>query len=154
MNSSEYITFVSEIGVEALKTELRELQDRLSLVEALIRLKSESTVRQTEETDQTLTTPIVGETMISDNDLKYGLLRFSSSSPIAQALRKGTHVNLEFNGESFTCSIPKLDKYPAQKGRINGMNKIYSRFKEFVSGRTISVEFNCMSNTIKILEVK
>ncbi|AIQ53967.1 hypothetical protein [Paenibacillus sp. FSL R7-0331] len=158
MNSADYITFVSGLDVDSLRNELRELKDRMSLIEVLIKLKSEpgtATFKDIEmETEMEEGDSIPGEAVISENDLKYGLLRFPAGSRIAEALPKGSQVMVEFKDERFMCSIPKLDNYPSQKGRLNGFSKIYRGFEEFESGRTVSVGFNKEANIIKIIKVE
>ncbi|WP_444659093.1 hypothetical protein ACRQV7_00800 [Caproiciproducens sp. R2] len=148
MNPSDYIRYVAGMDAEELKKEQKELEKKMELVKTVLSMKlsDENIVESAEKT--------IAQSVITPNDIKYGLLRFPTNSSISQALNKGSIITIEYKGLSFECSVPKLEKYPNQKGRINGLKKVYDQFKEFAENRTVIAELDEERYTIKILEVK
>ncbi|WP_341281372.1 hypothetical protein [Paenibacillus sp. FSL H8-0537] len=148
INSSDYVKFIANLETYELNKELNELNKRIELVKSVISIKQTEDVKIVSE--QSLTS----EAIITENDLKYGLLRFSSNSNIAEALIKGSKLTLEYKGLTFECSVPQLENYPNQKGRINGLKKVYSQFNDFAENKTVLADFNQSLNKITIIEVK
>lgn len=147
MNLSEYVQYVAGLDISELQKEQKELYKKLELVKTILSMKEPDGIIPDP------TEPLTSKAVITKNDLRYGLMRFSSGSPIAQALVKGSTITVEYKGQKFECSVPKLENYPTQKGRINGMKKLYEQFPEFTEGCTIIAELSALDTAIKIIDI-
>lgn len=154
---SRYISMLSDIdniieGVHRLSLEEGELfraafQKRLDYIELLIQAKRtkasfQTTVETplTQHTESTLTTHeqniVHGTTSVTDNDIRFGILRFSVSSDIARCFQPQSKIIIKYRGNHYQGSIPK-----SVPGRVNGLAPLYNEHPELSRQRRITVQY-------------
>ena len=153
MSVSEYLAYLSTLDLPELKREHAELKKKLEMIEAVIGLKAAEEPEESAPSGPEGDAVVTGSTVITDNDYRYGMLRFANDSPIARRLQKGRSLTLRYQGQSFSCTVPRLENYPGMRGRINGLSKLYKSAPEFERQRRVDAEYEPRSRVLTIVRV-
>ncbi len=89
---------------------------------------------------------VYGTTTVTDNDLRFGILRFSKISEVAKSLQPNSKILIKYKGDNYQGSIPK-----SVPGRVNGLANLYSEHQEFLVQRKITLQYDL---TTKIMIIQ
>lgn len=133
-----------------------EMKKRLEYIELLMQVKK--TKKSFQATfDKELSHPapaiqvsnknnlVYGTTSVTENDIRFGLLRFSKISDISKNLQPNSKILIKFKGDSYQGSIPK-----AVQGRINGLASLFKEHQEILGQRKVTVQYDCINKIMTI----
>ncbi|MFF2907608.1 hypothetical protein [Paenibacillus sp. NPDC057934] len=139
---------IDNLSLEEVKLFLEDLQKRAEYIELIIKAKKmKASFKESIEDPSNLTPAstqpeitgniVYGTTIITDNDRRFGILRFSKLSEISQKLSPNSKILIKYAGKVYQGSIPK-----SVIGRINGLSSMYSEHSEFTTSYKLSVEYD------------
>ncbi|WP_151735682.1 hypothetical protein [Paenibacillus tengchongensis] len=88
---------------------------------------------------------VYGTTSITDNDHRFGILRFSKISEVSKSLDPNSKILIRYKGDSYQGSVPK-----SVPGRVNGLTGLYDEHPEIVENRKITVQYDITNKILTI----
>ena len=133
-----------------------EMKKRLEYMELLMQVKKtkesfhstfdkESSKPVSVINDSNKSNFVYGTTSITENDIRFGLLRFSKISDISKSLQPNSKILIKFKGDSYQGSIPK-----SVPGRINGLATLFKEHEEILAQRKVTAQYDYVNKIMTI----